>query len=80
MNAIELADELELKGVSTRVMRLVIAELRRLAEIEQKYLAIISINPVAYISNDKRHLIFADVANKQGWTNDLDALYTLPKD
>ena len=48
MNAIELADELELKGVSTRVMRLVIAELRCLAAIEQKYLAIMALDPVAY--------------------------------
>jgi hypothetical protein len=50
MNAIELAKDLETNGIGMITRKLIIAELRRLAEIERKYNEIMAQEPVAWVT------------------------------
>ena len=56
MNAIELAKDLETNGIGMITRKLIIAELRRLAEIERKYNEIMAQEPIGKISHlDRRN-------------------------
>ena len=89
MNAIDIADSLvsefhaDLLNFDTALNAA--AELRRLSEIEQKYLAIMALEPIGYISNCgikalKDNGNFYPVAIRLKDSQGYQPVYTLPKD